>query len=369
MRARKVFLPLLLAFGLLLGCSCAAETAAPAKEALIRNTAGLGKTTTYRLQEIAPAEISHTGTLTVSESWQLIKSVRSGPEEYRLKEICVSRGQQVEAGDPIAILQGLGSAADIELKKLEIDSYQARSSEMLAMYEAQIAAAEALPSGTSSQRSRKELQLEYAQLEYRKYELQSAYTLSTMETQLAALEAAAGEITVTAPVSGSIHSLTSRYAPGDLLPANTELCAVYGSEGLRFYGSSGTGAFVYGREVSISMGKGGRSMTIVGRVVSSPEVVSGIFPGSVILMEVDASEEELSASEGNATVTYTILSDVYAVPKSCIRTRDGVSCVDLLIGDTVCTRNVTRGPGGGGMVAILNGLQEGDQVVVSSYRS
>ena len=68
MRARKVFLPLLLAFGLLLGCSCAAETAAPAKEALIRNTAGLGKTTTYRLQDIAPAEISHTGTLTVSES-------------------------------------------------------------------------------------------------------------------------------------------------------------------------------------------------------------------------------------------------------------------------------------------------------------
>ena len=82
---------------------------------------------------------------------------------------------------------------------------------------------------------------------------------------------------------------------------------------------------------------------------------------------LSARRIELPAETG--AVTYTILSDVYAVPKSCIRTRDGVSCVDLLIGDTVCTRNVTRGPGGGGMVAILNGLQEGDQVVVSSYRS
>ena len=76
MRARKLLLPLLLAFGLLLGCSCAAETAAPAKEALIRNTAGLGKTTTYRLQEIAPAEISHTGTLTVSGCFGSLSRVR-----------------------------------------------------------------------------------------------------------------------------------------------------------------------------------------------------------------------------------------------------------------------------------------------------
>ena len=89
------------------------------------------------------------------------------------------------------------------------------------------------------------------------------------QEQLAALEAAAGEIVITAPLSGSIHNLTSRYAPGDLLPANTELCSVYGSEGLRFYGSSSTGAFVYGREVSIKMGRGGRSMTVTGPAMSA----------------------------------------------------------------------------------------------------
>jgi hypothetical protein len=43
--------------------------------------------------------------------------------------------------------------------------------------------------------------------------------------------------------------------------------------------------------------------------------------------------------------------------------------VDLLIGDTVCTRNVVRGPGTNSWVTILEGLREGDQVVVSSYRS
>ncbi len=369
MRVRNRLPALLLALGLLLSAGCASGSGSGTGEALIRNTSGLGKTTTYRLQEIAPMEVGHTASLSVNESWQLIKSVRSGAGEFRLKEICVGRGQQVAAGDPIAVLQGLGSTADIELKKLEIDSFRARSSEMLAWYEDQVAAAEALPAGTASQRERKELQLEYARLDRQKYALQTEYTLSTMEKQLAELEAAAGETVLTAPVSGSIHNLISRYAPGDILPANTEICSVYGSEGLRFYGSSSTGSFVYGREITISMGKGGRSMTVTGRVVSSPEVVSAVFPGSVILMEVDASEEELSASEGNASVSYTILSGVYAVPKSCVRTRDGVSCVDLLIGDTVCTRNVVRGPGTNSWVTILEGLREGDQVVVSSYRS
>ena len=369
MRVRKLVLPLLLALGLLLSAGCASGNTAAQGEVMIRNTAGLGKTTTYRLQEIAPTEISHAGSLNVNESCQLIKPVRSGGSEMRLKEICVTRSQQVEAGDPVFILQGLGSAADIELKKLEINAYESRASEMLAWYEEQIEAAEDLPAGTESQRKRRELQLEYAKLEYEKYQNQTEYSLASMYLQLQELEAAAGEIVLTAPVSGSIHNLTSRYAPGDLVPAGTELCSVYASEGLRFYGSSNTGYFVYGREISIQMGKGSRSATVTGRVVSSPEVVGEVSVGSVILMEVDATEEELTATEGDASVSFTILSDVYAVPKSCIKTRDGVSCVDLLIGDTVCTRNVVRGPGTSSMVSILGGLSEGDQVVVSSYRS
>jgi len=369
MRAINGIRALLPALLLLLSCGCASRQDAVQGAALIRDTSGLGKTTTYRLQEIEPAEIGHTANLTVSESWQIIKPVRSGGSECRLKELCVIRGQQVQAGDPIAVLQGLGSEADAELKRLEISSFRARSAEMLAWYESQITLAEALPESTETEARKKELQLEYARLEYRKYQIQMNYSLSTLEDQLESLEASAGETVVTAPVSGSVHSLISRYAPGDLLPANTELCSVYGSEGLRLYGSSSTGTFVYGREVSVSMGRGGRNATFAGRVVCSPEVLGGNMPGNMILLEVDVPEEGLPDSDGTATVRFTLLRDVYAVPKNCINTRDGISCVDLLIGDTVCTRNVVRGPGAGNMVSILSGLSEGDQVVVSSYRS
>jgi len=369
MRARKRLPLLLLSAALLLSAGCASGRSYAPGQVQILETDGLGKKTTYRLQEMVPTEVSRTATLTVNESWQLIRSVRTGSAECRLERICVTKGQEVQAGDPVAILRGTGSTADTELKKLELSAFASGQAEMLAWYSSQIAAAEALPEETEAQQRRRSLQLEYARLEYRKYQLQSDYTLKTMRDQVAELEAAAGEIVLTAPVSGSIHNLSSRYAEGDLLPPGTELCTVYGSEGLRFYGSSGSGTFVYGREVEISVQKGGRRISFPGRVVSSPEVLNELYPTNVILLEVDATEQDLPSNAGEASVTYTVLSDVFAVPKTSISTRDGISCVEVLIGDTVCTRNVVRGPAAGSLVSILHGLSQGDQVVVSSYNS
>lgn len=367
MRARNRLRPLLLAAALLLTGGCARGESAQRGEALIRETAGLGKKTTYHLAEAVPAELSRTANLTVSESWQLIRPILSGNEEYRLETICVERGQQVEAGEPIAVLQGLGSAADIELKRLEIDAFASGRREMLTWYEEQIRNAEALPAGTEREAAERALRMEYAQLEYDKYALQADYTLSVMNRQLEELEAAAGEVVLTAPVAGTVRVLTTRYAEGDLLPANTELCRIYGSEGLRMYGSS-SGSFVYGREVTFSMRSGKRTAVFTGRVVSSPEVSGDSFSNTV-LFEIDAEDAELFASEAEATVSYAVLSDVFTVPKSCVKNRGGIACVDLLIGDTVCTRNVVRGPSAGQTVAILHGLQAGDQVIVSSYNS
>ena len=108
MRVRKLLLPLALASCLLLGSGCASARTEAAGEARLLDTGDLGKSTTYRLREMAPDDLAHTASLSVSENWQLVKSIRTG-SELRLKEICVSRGQSVEAGDPIAVLEGLGS--------------------------------------------------------------------------------------------------------------------------------------------------------------------------------------------------------------------------------------------------------------------
>ena len=124
MRVRKLLLIPLLAGLLLSAAGCASAGEAERGEARIIKTNGLGKITTYRLQEMEPAELSRTAELTVAVSWQMERTVRTEGAETRIKTICVKRGQHVEAGDPIYILQGLGSQADVELKQLEISAFE-----------------------------------------------------------------------------------------------------------------------------------------------------------------------------------------------------------------------------------------------------
>ena len=207
------------------------------------------------------------------------------------------------------------------------------------------------------------------QLEYRKYELQSENTLAGMRAQLKQLEAAAGETVLVSPASGTVSNVNLRYGQGDTVPGGTALCSVKSDEGLRFYGESGNGCFVYGREIILSMQRGNKSLSCKGRVICSPEVAGYAGAPNVILMEADAKEADLLTNVGDAQVTFTLMQDAFVVPKNCVINRDGKNILNLLIGDTVCARNVVRGPTAGSSVAILHGLREGDQVVVSSYRS
>ena len=371
MRVRKRLGTVLLGAALLLSLGGCGEsgTATGKGVAEIRDTSQFGKTTTYNLQVIEPTQMDRTANLSLSPSCQLIKSVKSGNTEYRLKEFCVSRNDHVEAGQVIAVLQGLGSPADVELKRLEIEAYESNTAEMLAYYEGGIRAAEAMPQNTESQRTARALNIEYAKLEYEKYQLQSDYTLKGMQAQLASLEAAAGEVEICAPVTGAVKSIASKFSAGDPVPAGTELCRVYADTGMCFSGMSSNSAFVYGRELTLRVTKGKKESLYTGRVVSSPEVQAAGSFSSLILVELDGDPDKQPESEGTGEVTYTILADVYAVPKNAVTNRDGVSYVDVLVGDAVRTRAVQRGPTGGSMICILHGLHEGDQVVVSSYNS
>ena len=350
----------------LTGCG-GSGTGAVQGEAQIRDTAVPGKTTTYNLHVIEPTDVSRTATMSMSPSCQSVKSVSTGAAEYRLRELRVSRNQVVEAGETVAVLQGLGSAADAELKKLEIEAYASGVQEMLAWYQSAIDAAKALPQTTERQQRSRSLKIEAAELDYAAYRLQADYALAAMQKQLDLLTAAAGVVELISPVSGTVRSVL-RYAEGDVLPAGTEVCRVNGDAGMMLFGVSSSGAFVYGREVTFRCGKGKNARSYTGRVVSSPEVVSQPYY-STVLVELDAAAVDFPDADGSAETGFTVLSGVFAVPKSAITVRDGKSYVDVLVDGTVRTRSIVRGPMAGSMVAVLHGLHAGDQVVVSSYNS
>ena len=367
MRVIKRTFVLCLAVGMLLvsGCGGTAYSETERSPDLLQES--IEKKTTYRLHTAEPQWIGRDVEFTANPAYFLQKSIRTDAE-YQLKELCVDRNQSVKAGDVIAVLQGQGSLMDVEQKRLEMNAYAAGAAEMENYYKGLIAAAEALPAETEADRELRSLRVSYAEMDYELYKLQASYAIETMENAISDMEAAAGEVYLYAPVDGSIRTLTTKYKDGDLVTAGTELCVINEADSERIYGTSSNGTFVYGREVQVTVGRGDKKKTYTGRVVSSPEVQPGDYYSNDIYIRLDETLN-VRTTDSKATVSYTVLDNMLAVPSNAVTVQDGHATVQILDGDTFRTRGIVRGPIVGTTVTVLQGLKEGDQVVVSSYNS
>lgn len=358
----------LLLSGLLLCASgCAGGQSGQGQAKILREA--VMQETTYNTVTVEPTALQRTSELSADPSYRLIKSARLGGESARLVELCVDRNERVKEGQVVAVLQGLGSQSDVAQKKLEIASYEASSREMTAYYQGLVEAAKAQSAQTEAEAELRQLRVELAETELALYQLQSEAGLEALKSALAALEHSAGEIRVLAPMDGVVRTLDSRYQPGDVVPAGHALCSIYSEDSLLLYAQSTGGSFIYNRDVTVTYGRGDGEKTMTGRVVSSPEVAPASAYSNGVFVRVDDPEAVLEARnfKGQLQVTYTLLTDVLVVPKSALTTENGTVQVTLLEGDTTVTRPVVRGPILGSNAAVLQGLEPGDVVVISSY--
>ena len=351
---------------LLLSASGCAETGRDLGKAKLLQELQMQETT-YNTVTLEPQALARTAELGVDPSYRLIKSARLKGEDARLVEVCVSRNEHVKEGQVIAVLQGLGSQADVAQKELEIASYEASCRETVAYYEAMVDAAASAPARTEAEKELRQLRIELAETDLALYRLQAEAGLKAMEASLEALRRSAGEILVLAPMDGVVRSLDSRYKPGDVVPAGHELCSIYDEDSLLLFAQTTGGSFIYNREVTVTYGRSGSEKTMTGRVVSSPEVAPAFANG--VYVRVDEPEAVMAERnfKGSMQVHYTLLTDVLVVPKSALSTENGKAYVTLLEGDSTIRRSVVRGPLLGSSVSVLQGLEPGDVVVVSSY--
>ena len=119
----------------------------------------------------------------------------------------------------------------------------------------------------------------------------------------------------------------------------------------------------------VTVGRGDNAKHVTGTIVSSPEVVPARYRGGNIFVRVDPEALTGKNAQSAMEVDCLILRDALVIPKNAVTTEEGVSYVTILEGDTPKKRPVLRGPGTGTLVVILQGLKEGDQVVVSSFNS
>ena len=355
---------------LLLAAGCTAPAAEYTDMSGLLADSGIAeKKTTYNTVTVEKQDMVRTLSISADVSYRLVRPVRTGSSPLVLKGFAVDKNQRVKKGDPVVILQGMGSASDIRQKELEIEALEANLEERLAWYEEQI---EAIRDQSAYTRVRKDIREKQAQImeaDRDLFLLQTESRLSAQRKSLEDLQAAAGEITLYSPVDGLVRSINSRYKIGEVIPAGTELLNINGEDSILLMGSSSSGCYVYGREVSVTVGRGNNAKHVTGTVVSSPEVVPFRYRGSSIFVRVDPEALTGKSTQSNMEVNCLILRDALVIPKNAVTTEEGVSYVTVLEGDTPKQRPVLRGPAAGTLVVILQGLQEGDRVVVSSYNS
>ena len=367
MRATKQIALMLGVFLLLLsGCGVQGATTKP-KDAELASAAVRERKTNYDVQVMELTPFEHTATLTLEPSYRLIQPVRTGSAELDMVEMKVSRNSVVKAGDTVAILKGKGSLSDVAQKELEIRAQKAGIEEQLESYESRIEAEEDRAAYSETARQLKELRIEMLKTEQELYRIGAERQLAYQEAALEALRAATSEIEIKAPISGKIRSTTSRYKAGDAVPAGTELCSIYGENSLLLVGTSGSGSFVYGKTVQVTIGRGEKLQTYTGRVVSSPELLSSKSYSSQIFIRLDGALSDNKAAQCSAEVTRRILDEAMVLPRGAVNTEEGKTFVQILDGDSPKTRCVVRGPVLGQQTVILQGLNEGDSVVLRYY--
>ena len=361
---------LLLSLALLLAAGCTGKQVEAVDMSTRLADSGIAeKKTTYQTITVEKQDMYRTLSITGDVTYRLVRPVRTGSSQLILKEILVVRNQQVKTGDPVAVLQGIGSASDIRQRELEIEALRANMEERISQYDEQIEKIRDQAAYTKVRREIREKRAESTDTDRELYFLQTGARLKTMEADLEEMKAAAGEIVLYAPLDGFVRSVSSRYKAGDTIPAGTELCSINGTDSILLMGSSTSGCYVYGRELTVTVGRGDRAKTVTGTVVSSPEVVPYRYRGSNIFVRVDPNALTGKSTQSAMEVNCLLLRDALVIPKSALTSEEGVYYVTILEGDTPKQRPVLRGPAAGLMVSILQGLKEGDQVVVSSYNT
>jgi len=274
--------------------------------------------------------------------------------------VFVSKGANVKQGDPLVSFVGRENTTALESRKLalsqrEMEVAETKNNKLAAIDEATLSAQEL----TSYERIVADQEILKLQIDYEQYVYETGIELSKLRSELAELEYAAEERVLTAPFDGQVEFLTDLVS-GSAVTAGKDLIELFSYE--EFIILVDDSSIRYNMEVSIDMMGG----TYEGRVISA----GNILPSSVSDNKVRIKlEGEATNSRITGRVAYTVypsrVQDVLQVNRDFINFEETKRFVYILDGDVIRKRYITVGLTNRKAYWILDGLDEGQTLVIS----
>jgi HlyD family secretion protein len=298
-------------------------------------------------------------------------------------ELAAAEARIAQIKAELAVIQQGGRAAEIAeiegaIRKAEVERQSAqREAESLArLVEKKAATRQEL---LAARDRLAQAQAQIQSLERRRRALVTQSDLDAAAARLKEAQAAAEKAqraltlsVIRAPAPGVVYSLKMRR--GAFVAGGSEVARIGRMDRMR--------VLVYVDEPELGRVKAGMPVTVTwdakpdrqwtGKVERTPVEVS-VFGtrqvGEVVCFVDNPNRDLLPGTNINAAIQSQVLTDALTIPKEVVSVRDGVTGVFILSGDKLRWRPVKTGPSNVTRTQILDGLREGDRVVIPSGRA
>ena len=329
----------------------------------------------YDTKQVEKSDYLETSQGSVSIEFPNALKLSWDTEGATVKEVLVEKGQEVKAGD---VLMSFYVEVDkIALEELEIqllrkqEDYARKKDVMEVQLKEAEEEAEEIVNGHSYRIA--VLNVEKQRIDYEQYVYQAEKAIAELEKKVREQKDLIANTELKAPIDGVIGSVPYNYE-GNAVTVGETLITMFATDEVLLKVNRADEKLRYNMEVTVTKNK----TSYNGRVISAPNILPGTVNQDYALIALD---EQLTLADygyetrgpGRGygfmtkmefTAKYQELKNVLLVNKEAVRKEDGKTYAYILEDGALHKRFVTVGLSGKTHAWILDGLKEGQSVVL-----
>ncbi len=317
----------------------------------------------YKTQVVERGVWEQTATTSASLIYPVTEYATYEGMTARFVEYKVSRGDYVEAGDVLAVMEV--TASTMEITSLELSISRAQDDLAIGQAERQEQIEEmrrTLSALTGTQRELAALSIEKAELALEQFVLEREYSIDTQQRRLDKLREQYDKSTLVAPISGTVTEVTYLKA-GEQIFTGQRLATIRSEDRILLAVSDDGSKFRYNMEVTVEIGMARRRATAPGRVVAADNMLPNGKRGGYAFIAF-TMPEGVEAKNPKVMAKTVQVEDALILPRGSATLEGGNYYVYLLVDGQVCKRFVNAATQNASGIWVLQGLSEGDVIVV-----
>ena len=356
-RTERIF-ALMCALLLLCGCARAGE--------LIDSGEIVPETANYHTEEVVLGDYIEQASISCSQIYPLSYNAVYEGVTARFVEYTVAKGDYVEKGDVIAVLQANISTVSLDTMQLNLQRVQEAYEQGVKTRQEAIEQKQQQLSAATDVYSREQLRLELEKLKLQMemYRYEQERTIADQQQAIDEFVADYESTQVLAPADGYISDL-SYYREGEPIYNGTWVASLYSDEKMLMLLKNDQQKFRYNMPVTVETGTAKNRTTLTGRVVATDNLISPTErTQNVAYILLEGVTEETDVRNSKAICDTVVVRNVPLLSRSALTLETGNYYVNKLVDGRVEKRFVNSLIAGSGKTWIIQGLNQGDQIIL-----